>query len=199
MALLDSQGIRYVFLDRDGVLNRKRPEGEYVRHWSEFEWLPGSIEAIARMKQAGLTLILVTNQRGIALGLLGEAELDRIHEKMQAELAQHGGSLDAIYYCPHDYGECNCRKPETGLFQKALLRFPDADSRGSIVIGDSLPDVEAGKRLGMTTIFLEGEQERQKAGSRTAAEKADAVAASLLEAVEVHLGLKSKQQKYPVG
>lgn len=190
MALVDSQRIRYVFLDRDGVLNRKRPEGEYVTRWSEFEWLPGSVEAVARMNRAGLTLILVSNQRGIALGLMNETELEEIHAKMQAELAQHGGHLDAIYHCPHDYGQCSCRKPDIGLFQQARLRFPDAGPEASVVIGDSLPDIEAGKRLGMKTIFLAGDRERQKPGAQIAAKEADAVAKSLREAVEIHLGLQ---------
>ncbi len=189
MALLDAQRIRYVFLDRDGVLNRKRPEGEYVTRWSEFEWLPGSVEAVARMNRAGLTLILVSNQRAIALGLLDEAELEEIHGKMQAELAQHGGHLDAIYHCPHDYGQCSCRKPDIGLFQQARLRFPEAGPEASVVIGDSLPDIEAGKRLGMKTIFLAGDRDRQKAGFQIAAREADAVAKSLRDAVEIHLGL----------
>jgi D-glycero-D-manno-heptose 1,7-bisphosphate phosphatase len=189
MNQLNAPAIRYVFLDRDGVLNRKRPEGEYVTRWSEFEWLPGAEEAIARMNRAHLTVILITNQRGIALGILSEAELEQIHRKMQSDLAEHGAHLDAIYYCPHDYGQCDCRKPDIGLFKQAMQQFASASPQQSVVIGDSLPDIEAGKRLGMKTIFLKGEPERQKKGSQIAAEEADAVAASLLEAVEAHLQL----------
>jgi D-glycero-D-manno-heptose 1,7-bisphosphate phosphatase len=181
--------LRYVFLDRDGVLNRKLPEGAYVTEWEQFQWLPGTEEAIAKMNRAGMTVIVVSNQRGIALGRLTNAQLDQIHSNMQSHLAQHGARLDAIYYCPHDVGECHCRKPDIGLFEQARRDFPQGSADNSVVIGDSLSDIQAGQRLGMKTIFIEGEADRQKAGSPAAAESADAVARSLLQAVEDHLGL----------
>jgi D-glycero-D-manno-heptose 1,7-bisphosphate phosphatase len=186
---MDAQLVRYVFLDRDGVLNRKMPEGAYVSDWSQFQWLPGADDAVARLNRAGLTVIVVSNQRGVALGRVSAVQLELIHGNMQSHLAGHGARLDAIYYCPHDYGECRCRKPDTGLFEQAWQRFPQANAQNSVVIGDSLSDIEAGRRLGMKTIFIEGEADRQKAGAATAAELADAVAASLLQAVEKHLGL----------
>jgi D-glycero-D-manno-heptose 1,7-bisphosphate phosphatase len=179
--------VRYVFLDRDGVLNRKQPEGEYVTGWEQFEWLPGAVEAIVRLNRAGMTVILVSNQRGIALGLFTHEQLELIHKNMRADLAQHGALLDAIYYCPHDIGECQCRKPDGGLFEQAYRDFPEASARNSVVIGDSLSDMQAGQRLGMKTIFIQGELDRQKAGAVAAAESADAVAGSLLEAVELQL------------
>jgi D-glycero-D-manno-heptose 1,7-bisphosphate phosphatase len=181
--------VRYVFLDRDGVLNRKMPEGVYVDDWAQFAWLPGAVEAVARMKRAGMTVIVVSNQRGIALGRVTTMQLERLHEKMQDHLARNGAPLDAIYYCPHDHGECRCRKPDTGLFEQAFKRFPEANAENSLVIGDSLSDIQAGLRLGMKTIFVQGEPDRQKAGADAAASLADAVAGSLLQAVEVHLAL----------
>ena len=181
--------VRYVFVDRDGVLNCKMPEGEYVREWAQFHWLPGAEEAIVRMKRAGFTVIVVSNQRGIALGVMTEDLVQEIHRNMQSALAQHGAQLDAIYYCPHDVGVCRCRKPQVGLFEQAFAAFPQARAENSAMIGDSLPDIEAGRRMGMSTIFIQGEPERQKGGAATAVELADEVANSLLEAVEVHLGL----------
>jgi D-glycero-D-manno-heptose 1,7-bisphosphate phosphatase len=181
--------VRYVFLDRDGVLNRKMPEGVYVGEWAQFEWLPGAVEAVARMKHAGLTVIVVSNQRGVALGRITAMQLEDLHEKMQNDLARHGARLDAIYYCPHDHGECRCRKPDTGLFEQAFQSFPEADAENSLVVGDSLSDIQAGRRLGMKTIFIQGEPGRQKEGAEAAATLADAVAGSLLQAVEVQLGL----------
>ena len=181
--------VRYVFLDRDGVLNRKMPEGVYVSDWAQFTWLPGAVEAVARMKRAGLTVIVVSNQRGIALGRVTAMQLERLHDKMQDSLARNDAKLDAIYYCPHDHGECRCRKPDTGLFEQAFQSFPQANAGNSVVIGDSLSDIQAGQRLGMKTIFIQGELDRQKAGAEVAANLADAVAGSLLEAVESHLGL----------
>ena len=178
-----------VFLDRDGVLNRKLPEGAYVSDWAQFEWLPGAVDAIALMNRAGLTVIVVSNQRGIALGRLTGAQLDLIHANMRKDLARQDARLDAIYYCPHDNGQCNCRKPGTGLFEQAMKDFPQVKPENSVVIGDSLSDVQAGQRLGMKTIFIEGEADRQKLGANTAAATADAVAGSLLEAVQTHLKL----------
>jgi D-glycero-D-manno-heptose 1,7-bisphosphate phosphatase len=180
--------VRYAFLDRDGVLNRKSPEGAYVTEWEHFQWLPGAEEAIARMNRAGMTVIVVSNQRGIALGLFTHDQLEHIHRNMRSHLAQHGARLDAIYYCPHDVGECQCRKPDVGLFEQAGTEFSWA-AHNSVLIGDSLSDMQAGQRLGMKTIFIHGELDRQKAGAVAAAESADAVVGSLLQAVELHLGL----------
>jgi D-glycero-D-manno-heptose 1,7-bisphosphate phosphatase len=104
-------------------------------------------------------------------------------------LAQHGARLDAIYYCPHDIGACHCRKPDIGLFEQARHDFPEVSARNSVVIGDSISDIQAGHRFGMKTIFIQGEADRQKAGANVAEESADAVAGSLLQAVELHLGL----------
>jgi D-glycero-D-manno-heptose 1,7-bisphosphate phosphatase len=189
MKAMDRSPVRYVFLDRDGVLNRKMPEGAYVTDWAQFQWLTGADEAITRMNRAGVTVILVTNQRGIALGLYTHAQLEHIHANLQRHLARQGARLDAIYYCPHNHGECHCRKPDVGLFEQAMQQFPQANAHNSVVIGDSLSDIRAGQRLGMKTVFIQGEADRQKAGSAAAAELADAVAGSLLQAVEIHLGL----------
>jgi D-glycero-D-manno-heptose 1,7-bisphosphate phosphatase len=189
MKAMDHCPVRYVFLDRDGVLNRKMPEGAYVTDWAQFQWLTGADEAITRMNRAGVTVILVTNQRGIALGLYTHAQLEHIHANLQRHLARQGARLDAIYYCPHNHGECHCRKPDVGLFEQAMQQFPQANAHNSVVIGDSLSDIRAGQRLGMKTVFIQGEADRQKAGSAAAAELADAVAGSLLQAVEIHLGL----------
>jgi D-glycero-D-manno-heptose 1,7-bisphosphate phosphatase len=187
--------VRYIFLDRDGVLNRKMPEGVYVDEWAQFAWLPGAVEAVARMKSAGLTVFVVTNQRGIALGRMTATELEGLHAKMQDQLTRNDARLDAIYYCPHDRGECHCRKPDTGLFEQAFQSFPEANAGNSMVIGDSLSDIQAGQRLGMKTIFIQGEPDRQKDGAEAATTLADAVAGSLLQAVEVHLGLTAPSER----
>jgi D-glycero-D-manno-heptose 1,7-bisphosphate phosphatase len=181
--------VRYIFLDRDGVLNRKLPEGAFVSGWDQFQWLPGAVEAVARMTRAGWIVMVVSNQRGIALGSLTETQLEGIHANMRADLGRHGARLAGIYYCPHDRGECQCRKPGTGLFQQAQNEFPQMAPDNSVVIGDSLSDIQAGRRLGMKTIFIRGEASTQKEGADAAADLANAVAGSLLEAVEVHLGL----------
>jgi D-glycero-D-manno-heptose 1,7-bisphosphate phosphatase len=152
--------VQTVFLDRDGVINRKLPEGDYVTRWEEFEFLPDAASGLRLLKEAGLRLIVITNQRGIALGRLTEADLEEIHQRMRAELVQCGVRLDAIYHCPHDRGQCDCRKPAVGLFLKARHDFPDIDFAQSVMVGDSVTDLEAGNRLGCRCFLVAGAEWR---------------------------------------
>ena len=175
---------RNVFLDRDGVINRKAPEGSYVARWDEFHPLPGVEAAIAKLNRLGRRIFLVTNQRGVALGLYTEADVERLHAQLADSLAAHGAHIDGYYYCPHDKDVCSCRKPLPGLFEQAFAEFPEAQADSSVMIGDSLSDIEAGRAAGMYTIFIEGEADRRKSGAEQAALLADAVATSLSEAVE---------------
>jgi len=176
-----------VFLDRDGVLNEKMPEGRYVTGWHEFHLLPGVPEAIARLNRAGLRVVVVSNQRGIALGLYTAADVENIHASLQNLLKAHGAHLDAFYFCPHDKKECNCRKPLPGLFEQAAAQFPDLVAETSVMIGDSLSDIEFGHRLGMKTVFIEAAPEHQNPGAHRAAEMADLSSGSLPQAVEILL------------
>jgi D-glycero-D-manno-heptose 1,7-bisphosphate phosphatase len=185
--------IQFIFLDRDGVLNRKLPENHYGKRWVDLELLPGAARALAKLNASGFTVILVTNQRGIGLNLMTEQELNQVHEELRKNLATYGAHLDAIYYCPHDPSQqpCTCRKPETGLFQQAIRDFPSVSSHNSVVIGDSLSDIQAGSRLGMRTIFVEGEPLHRKPGADRAADLAGAVAESLEDAVNKLLQLSA--------
>ena len=122
----DFSAIKFVFLDRDGVINRNAPDGHYVTSWEDFQILPGVEHAIASLNQTSRKVIVITNQRGIALGRLSEKDLLSIHEKLQLHLASFGAHIDAIYFCPHDIGECTCRKPGTGLFERAFRDYPEA-------------------------------------------------------------------------
>lgn len=176
-------GIRCVFLDRDGVLNRKPPEGQYIGRWSDFRLLPGVEEAIAALNRSGRRVIIVSNQRGIALGRYTAGDVEALHAQFQQHLAAHHARIDGFYYCPHDRDECDCRKPKTGLFRQAFRDFPDVSAENSVLIGDSLSDIQAARNLRMPSIFIEGDPETQKAGAAQAAELADAVAGSLAEAV----------------
>jgi D-glycero-D-manno-heptose 1,7-bisphosphate phosphatase len=175
--------LRTIFLDRDGVLNEKMPEGKYVTNWSEFRLLPGVPEAIARLNQAGIRVIVVSNQRGIALGLYTAADVETIQASLQGVLTAHGAHIDAFYFCPHDKRSCNCRKPLPGMFEEAKRDFPAIDPAESIMIGDSLSDIEFGERLGMRTVFIEGDAAHQKPGAEEAASRADRRFPSLAEAV----------------
>lgn len=175
--------INFVFLDRDGVINRKAPDSEYVTSWECADILPGTEQAISLLNRSSRRVIVVTNQRGIALGLLSEADLNSIHEKLRSHLAAFGAHIDAIYFCPHDHDECSCRKPETGMFEIAFRDFPGASPDNSVMIGDSASDILAGVALGMRTILitehpnsLEGLTVQPSASGR-----------SLLEVVEFYL------------
>lgn len=148
---------RAVILDRDGVLNKKPPRAQYVRSWSEFEWLPGAIEALRLLKRAGYKVIVVTNQAGIARGMMTEAGLLSLHERMQAELNAAGAAVDAIYYCPHGWDEgCACRKPRAGLLLKAQ-REHHLDLSKTVFIGDDERDSEAGAAAGCRTFLVSPE------------------------------------------
>lgn len=176
-------GVRTVFLDRDGVLNRKAPEGEYIARWDLFYPLPGAVDAVRRLNQAGLRVYVATNQRGVALGLYTLADVEALHARMKAEMARHGAHVDGIFVCPHDKGVCRCRKPGPGLFEQARALDPGITWEASVMIGDSLSDMQAGARLGMRTIFIEGEAEQQKPGVERAREMAGAVCVGLGRAV----------------
>ena len=192
MALLPSTttfpGIKYVFLDRDGVINRKLPEGQYVRSWSEFDILEGVESAIACLNRSGRSVIVITNQRGIALGLYTRADVETLHRELQEHLAAHSAHIDAFYYCPHHKNQCDCRKPKTGLFEQAFKDFPEASAQNSVVIGDSISDIQAARKLSLPAIFICGDQATQKhGGAEEAIDLADAVANTLAEAVEKYL------------
>jgi D-glycero-D-manno-heptose 1,7-bisphosphate phosphatase len=175
--------IQYVFLDRDGVINRKPPEGEYVARWSDVQVLPGVESAIAAFNRSGRKVIVVSNQRGIALGRYTGADVEAINAELQQHLAAHGAHIDAFYYCPHEEDQCDCRKPRTGMFEQAFRDFPGSSRANSLLIGDSISDIEAARNLGITAIFIEGDPSTQKKGAERAAALADLVCASLLEAV----------------
>jgi D-glycero-D-manno-heptose 1,7-bisphosphate phosphatase len=184
---LASRALRYVFLDRDGVLNRKPPEGRYIQRWQDFELLPGVPEAIARLNRADLKIIVVTNQRGIALGYCTDEEVKALHQKLRQTLQEQSAHIDAIFYCPHDEGTCDCRKPKPGLFHKAFHQFPDARPENSVMLGDSISDIEAARTVGMSTIFVRGDVQTRKPGAEKAEAVADAAANSLPEAVSLLL------------
>jgi D-glycero-D-manno-heptose 1,7-bisphosphate phosphatase len=184
--------LRTVFLDRDGVLNSKLPEGQFVTSSSEFKLLPGVPEAIAQLNLAGLRVIVISNQRGIALGIYTPSDVREIHTEFQHVLQTQGARVDAFYFCPHDRHQCDCRKPLPGLFHQARADFPDIAAESSAMIGDSWSDIEFGRRLGMFTVYIEGDPETRKPGAEAASELADLRCSSLTEAVNALLGATSR-------
>jgi D-glycero-D-manno-heptose 1,7-bisphosphate phosphatase len=194
-----THGVTTVFLDRDGVLNEKMPEGRYVISWDDFHLLPGTADAIARLNRAGLRVVVVSNQRGIALGLYTADDVHVIHARFQHLLKSHDAHVDAFYFCPHDKRTCDCRKPKSGMFDQAISQFPDVTASESVMIGDSLSDIEFGRNLGMRTIFIEGDPGCRKPGGEAAGEMADARCSSLADAVNILIvgGLPFKRELSP--
>jgi D-glycero-D-manno-heptose 1,7-bisphosphate phosphatase len=167
------------FLDRDGTLNVRPSEHEYLANASEFVWLPGAREALARLHRAGYVLAVVSNQRGVARGSIAASALDEIEARIQHDLAGYGCRVEAFRYCLHDVDAgCECRKPRPGMLLE-LAHELDLDLARSWMIGDAESDVMAGQAAGCRTAFL---------GTLQAAVAADVVAASLDEASRVISG-----------
>jgi len=163
-----------VFLDRDGVLNRKPPRAEYVRRPSDFEWLPGALEALRELNDAGFRVLIVSNQAGIARGAMSEADLDAVHRKMLDEAEEAGGRIDAVYYCPHGWDDgCDCRKPSPGMLFRAQ-REHDLDLTRTTFIGDDERDAEAALAAGCKPVLLSEQLPLRAAVARVIAERSGA-------------------------
>ncbi|MEZ4721657.1 MAG: HAD family hydrolase [Flavobacteriales bacterium] len=143
-----------LFLDRDGVIN-KRIVDDYVKHYHEFEFLDGVLEALKLLNPVFDRIVVVTNQQGIGKGVMTERDLLAIHEHMLAEVFTEGGRIDAIFHCPElAENDPACRKPNTGMAIEAREQFPEIDFSKSIMVGDSDSDMEFGERLGMRCAFI---------------------------------------------
>jgi len=134
-----------VILDRDGTLNRRPPQAQYVTRPDDFEWLPGSREALRLLAEHGYRVVVVSNQAGIGRGAMTEADLREVHERM---LVDSGGAIEAIYHCPHDWDEgCDCRKPAPGMLFQAQ-RDLDLDLTRTPFLGDDERDGQAAEAAG---------------------------------------------------
>jgi histidinol-phosphate phosphatase family protein len=152
-----------LFLDRDGVINERIPKG-YVMEPEQLILEVAVADVIAEFNELFARVVVVTNQQGIGKGLMTTAQLDTVHEKLKLELALSGAHVDGIYYCPElaNTGS-KCRKPEGGMAHQAKADFPEIDFSKSIMVGDTITDLQFGKRLGMNTIFVRTGLEEQTA------------------------------------
>jgi histidinol-phosphate phosphatase family protein len=172
-----------VFLDRDGVINADSPD--YIKRWEEFRFLPGSLDAIRRLTENRYTVIVITNQSAVGREMISLDTLNDIHGRMCRKIAETGGRITDIFFCPHHPDEgCACRKPKPGMILKAAEKHA-IDLTRAWMIGDSAKDVECGLRAGCRgTILLktgkweQAQQELEAKGiakNSTAAELSEAV------------------------
>jgi histidinol-phosphate phosphatase family protein len=146
-----------LFLDRDGVVNVKL-DGRYVQNADEFEFMPGAENAIAKLSIIFKRILIVTNQQGIAKGIMSANDLNTLHQYMLQQLKVKGGVIEKIYYCPHLVAaNCSCRKPNPGMIQQAIIDFPTIKIEESYLIGDSDSDIIAGDKMGLNTIKVDNE------------------------------------------
>ncbi len=138
--------MKLIILDRDGVINKDRDD--FVKNVDEWEPLPGSMDAIALLTQAGYTIAVATNQSGLGRGYFSMHDLNQMHAKMHRLVQQASGRIDGIWFCPHTNADhCDCRKPKPGLVEDILERF-GADAHNTIMVGDSLRDLQAIEAVG---------------------------------------------------
>jgi histidinol-phosphate phosphatase family protein len=143
-----------LFLDRDGVINKKL-DNDYVKHWVEFEFLEGVIEALKITNSIFGNSVVVTNQQGIGKGLYRTEDLELIHKNMLYEINYLGGRIDKVYFSPYlDKENHPTRKPNIGMGLQAKNDFPEIDFTKSIIVGDSLSDMAFGRALAMKTVFI---------------------------------------------
>jgi D-glycero-D-manno-heptose 1,7-bisphosphate phosphatase len=143
-----------VFVDRDGTLNRKAPEGSYVRTAEEVVLLDGVGPALSRLNKAGIPVYLVTNQRGVARGLMSLDDVSAVNARLSDLLAVSAAWVDGIYVCPHGEGECDCRKPQPGLLLRCAADHPALRLSHSVIIGDVESDIAAGLAAGTRTVLI---------------------------------------------
>ncbi|MBU0687920.1 MAG: D-glycero-beta-D-manno-heptose 1,7-bisphosphate 7-phosphatase [Gammaproteobacteria bacterium] len=157
--------MKLIILDRDGVINYD--SDQFIKSPDEWKPIPGSLEAIARLNQDGYRVVVATNQSGIGRGLFDMPTLNAIHDKMHKSLAQVGGRIDAIFFCPHtNEADCSCRKPKSGMMLEISARY-GVGLADVPAVGDSLRDLESAARLGASPYLVltgKGNKTKEKGG-----------------------------------
>ncbi|MCX6735932.1 MAG: HAD family hydrolase [Candidatus Parcubacteria bacterium] len=145
---------KVAFFDRDGVINKKAKEHQYITGVENFVWNDGIFDLMRRLQDLGFEIIIITNQRGIARKIMTNKDLEAIHSHMTDTLRQKGVSLLDVFFCPHEENSCECRKPKPGLINQAREKYP-IEIESSILISDSQKDIEMGMKAGLKySIFI---------------------------------------------
>ena len=175
---------KVVFLDRDGTINRDSPD--YIKSREEFEFLPGSLEAIKNLTLNGFDNFVITNQSAVPRKLMTLKELEAVHHMMVDAVARSGGEIKDIFYCPHMPEDgCDCRKPEPGMIYQAREKYA-IDLSTAVMVGDSLRDIECARRAGCGKAVLvkTGLKDDVAKKLRSRQVRVDFVAKDLCEAAE---------------
>ena len=142
------------FFDRDGIVNESPGPGKYVESWDDFHLQPGFVRVLRRVTGLGFASVIITNQRCVALGRLSVRNLEAMHDRFRSVLREsHGLAVNDVFYCPHDNGQCECRKPKPGMILAAARRH-GLDLAASWMVGDSASDVAAGQAAGCRTVLV---------------------------------------------
>jgi D-glycero-D-manno-heptose 1,7-bisphosphate phosphatase len=182
---------RAVFLDRDGVINESPGDGKYVLNSNELKILPGVPEAIRLLNEAGYLVAVISNQRGVARGLMSPDDLQAITHQMISEIGSAGASLAGVFYCTHDKNQCDCRKPLPGLFHQAEAKL-DIDLDRSFFVGDTRTDIEAGHAAGCKVfLVLTGKTTQEMIPALHP--QPDYVAANLYDVAQTIISLESQK------
>ena len=175
---------KVVFLDRDGTINRD--SSDYVKSREEFEFLPGSLEAIKKLTVNGFVNIVITNQSAVPRNLISLNELESVHNMLTKTVALNGGEIKDIFYCPHMPEDgCDCRKPEPGLIYQAREKY-EIDLTAAVMVGDSAKDIECARRAGCGRAVLvkSGKDDDVEAELKSRRIRVDFVAKDLHDAAE---------------
>jgi D-glycero-D-manno-heptose 1,7-bisphosphate phosphatase len=184
---------KYIFLDRDGVINEDpmvcSTDREYVTGWEYFHFLPGAIEAIRDLTRAGYKVVILSNQAGVGKGVYSKERLDGITKKMLSRIEENGGRIHSVQYCIHRKEDaCDCRKPKTGLFTRAL-KGAKIDFSKAYFVGDTKRDIEAGNKIGCKTVLVLSGKTKEAKENLGWDIAPDVVKKDLKEAVEFILGV----------
>lgn len=180
---------KVVFVDRDGTINQD--SAGYIKKWSEFSFLPRSLEALRNLTAAGFTIIVITNQSAIPRRLISSSELENIHTKLKATVRSSGGKISDIFFCPHMPEDgCGCRKPAPGLIIEAQKKY-QIELAASFMVGDSAKDIECARNAGCgySILVKTGNYPEAVSHLTTANLAADYLAADLYAASEWIMGL----------
>ena len=184
MAKATTQHDRVVFLDRDGVINDEPPEPGWAMRWEDFAFADGALDALRCLREAGFTVVVVSNQSCVSRGYATVEQIQGIMDHMVAEVAAAGGAIAGVYWCPHvTADECGCRKPKPGMLEQAASELGLRPER-AFLVGDSERDVQAGRAKGCTTFLVDLHRD-----GRADVTQADHVVGSLAEAVDTILTL----------